>query len=327
MKKNRLLLLSAILALASLSGCGKNDQNKQLENDLAVTGVTLNVTYASVEAGESITLEPTIHFKDDNPVECYTEWRSNNQKVATVSEGGAVLALKSGYAAVTFIAGYKSASCSITVPSHDVTPVTPVDPDHPVIPGEFTISLNASSINLTEGSSFKLEATTSEQAEVTWTSSDPTVATVGENGLVVGIKEGNAVITASANGKTATCEVSVIYVNPDEEELPPSDDMTLHIYFFIDYNNVDESDLTGTKCLAKFWWYPDRAIGDSGQVPVAPTKAPTPEFPYFAGWSIHPIVDSKDDLINVNTYVLPDDMQGRSFLYIYGIWTDVQGGM
>ena len=77
MKKNRLVLLTAILALAGLSGCGKNNQNKQLENDLAVTGVTLNVTYASVEAGESITLEPTIHFKDDNPVECYTEFVLN----------------------------------------------------------------------------------------------------------------------------------------------------------------------------------------------------------------------------------------------------------
>ena len=160
MKKNRIFLLTAFLALAGLSGCNKNNDNKQLENDLAVTGATLNVTYASVEAGESITLEPTIHFKDDNPVECYTEWRSNNQKVATVSDNGVVLALKSGYAAITFIAGYKSASCSITVPSHDVTPVTPVDPDNPVIPGEFTISLNASNINLAEGSSFQLTATT-----------------------------------------------------------------------------------------------------------------------------------------------------------------------
>ena len=326
MKKNRLLLLSAILALASLSGCGKNDQNKQLENDLAVTGVTLNVTYASVEAGESITLEPTIHFKDDNPVECYTEWRSNNQKVATVSEGGAVLALKSGYAAITFIAGYKSASCSITVPSHDVTPVTPVDPDNPVIPGEFTISLNANSINLAEGSSFKLDATTSEQAEVTWTSSNPSVATVNEVGLVMGVAEGDAVITATANGKTATCEVSVVYVDPDEEELPPSDDMTVHVYFFIDYNNVDESDLTGTKCLAKFWWYEDKPIAESGMVPANPTKAPISAFPYFAGWSTHPIIDSRDGLLDLSTYKVSDD-GSRSFLYIYGIWTDVQGGM
>lgn len=44
---------------------------------------------------------------------------------------------------------------------------------------------------------------------VTWTSSDTEVATVGEAGVVTGVKEGNVTITASAGGKSVAVEVTV----------------------------------------------------------------------------------------------------------------------
>lgn len=44
---------------------------------------------------------------------------------------------------------------------------------------------------------------------VTWESSDETVATVNENGLVTAIAEGTATITAKAGEKSATCAVNV----------------------------------------------------------------------------------------------------------------------
>ena len=324
MKKNRLVLLTAILALTGLSGCA-NKEGDSLANDLAVTKVELDPTFASLEAGESLQINPTISYKDDKEVECYKEWRSSNQKILTVNESGLVLALKPGYASITFIAGYKSASCSITVPDNNsYTPVNPIDPDNPVVPGEFTISLDSTSLTLGVDDTFQLNATTSEQATISWSSSNDAIATVDENGFVVAIAEGDAVITATANGKSATCELTV--VAEGAEDLPPSDEMTVRIYFFIDYNNVDEDDLTGKKLLAKFWWYEDRPIAESGKVPANPTQAPIPAFPYFAGWSTHPIIDSRDGLLNLSTYKVSDD-GSRSFLYIYGIWTDVQGGM
>ena len=323
MKKNRLVFLTAILALTGLSGCA-NNQVDSLANDFAVTKVELDPTYARLEAGDSLQITPTISYKEDKEVDCYKEWRSSNQKIVTVSESGLVLALKPGYASITFIAGFKSASCSITVPDDNVVPVTPVDPDNPVVPGEFVISLDSNNLTLGADDTFQLTATTSEQATVAWSSNDETVATVDQNGLVVAIGEGDAVITATANGKTATCDVTVVAEGGDD--LPPSDDMTVRIYFFIDYNNVDEDDMTGKKLLAKFWWYEDRPIAESGKVPANPTQAPIPAFPYFAGWSTHPIIDSRDGLLNLSTYKVSDD-GSRSFLYIYGIWTDVQGGM
>ena len=47
------------------------------------------------------------------------------------------------------------------------------------------------------------------EAKAVFTSSDETVATVDENGLVTGVKTGKAIITAEVNGIKAECEVSV----------------------------------------------------------------------------------------------------------------------
>ena len=325
MKKNRLVFLASILALAGLAGCNKNDINGISENDLKVTSVTLDVSYQKLEVGESLTLTPTISYKDDQEVECYKEWKTSNSKVATVSDAGMVLALKTGRAAITFIAGYKSASCSIEVPSTDiyVDPTTPEEGEE-TQPGEFTIKINSKNITLKTGATYQLTATTSEPANVSWSSSDEAVATVSQSGLVTAKAEGVATIHATSNGKSVSCEVTV--TDEQQEVLPEDEDMTVHIYFFIDYNNVDEEDTTGKKLLTHFWWYEDKPIAESGKVPANPTTAPTPDFPYFAGWSNHAIIDSKDGLLDLTTYKVSDD-GSRQFLYIYGIWTDVQGGM
>lgn len=44
---------------------------------------------------------------------------------------------------------------------------------------------------------------------VSWTSSSTGKATVDDNGVVTGVASGSATITATSNGKTATCAVTV----------------------------------------------------------------------------------------------------------------------
>ena len=74
------------------------------------------------------------------------------------------------------------------------------------------VSLSKTSLTLSTGASETLTATvTPAEADqaVTWTSSNPSVATV-ENGKVTGKAVGAATITAAtANGKTASCSVTV----------------------------------------------------------------------------------------------------------------------
>lgn len=68
---------------------------------------------------------------------------------------------------------------------------------------DFTLS--ESTLNLAEGQTKQLTATVAIDK---WESSDTEVATVA-NGLVTAIKEGNAIISATANGVTKSCIVAV----------------------------------------------------------------------------------------------------------------------
>ncbi len=77
-----------------------------------------------------------------------------------------------------------------------------------------SVSLNKTSLTLTEGYSETLVATVSPSdavdQNVYWSSSDSNVATVDQTGKVTAIKEGEATITASAGGKSASCPVTVV---------------------------------------------------------------------------------------------------------------------
>ncbi len=80
--------------------------------------------------------------------------------------------------------------------------------------GSFTtggtkITLNKSSLSLQKGETASLTATVLPSGtSVTWSTSNKNVATVS-NGTVTAVGTGTATITATANGKTASCAVSV----------------------------------------------------------------------------------------------------------------------
>jgi hypothetical protein len=78
------------------------------------------------------------------------------------------------------------------------------------------ITLNESTLEMAygNGKEVTLEATVSsadtEDFDVTWSSSDESVATVDDEGGVHAVGAGTAVITAKAGSKKATCDVSVV---------------------------------------------------------------------------------------------------------------------
>lgn len=72
-----------------------------------------------------------------------------------------------------------------------------------------TISISKTSASIKINETLQLTASSSTGSKITWTSSDTSIATVDSNGLVKGIKEGYAVITAKGSEKTATCTITV----------------------------------------------------------------------------------------------------------------------
>ena len=162
---------------------------------VAVTGVTLSQTSATLEIGGTVTLTATV--TPANATDKTVSWSTSDAKVATVN-GGKVTAVAEGSATITASAGGKSATCSVTVKKGTVA-VT-------------DITLSQTSATLDIGGTITLTATVAPSdatdKTVTWSTSDAKVATV-EDGKVTAVAEGSATITATAGGKSATCSVTV----------------------------------------------------------------------------------------------------------------------
>lgn len=71
------------------------------------------------------------------------------------------------------------------------------------------INLDQTAATIAVNETLQLTATVTPTSPVTWSSSNPDVATVDENGLVTAVSKGTATITASAGGLSATCEIMV----------------------------------------------------------------------------------------------------------------------
>ena len=90
-----------------------------------------------------------------------------------------------------------------------------------------SVSLNAESIEMTEGDQLELIATVSpnnaENKTIIWSSSNASIASV-VNGKVTALKAGKATITVKTDdgGKTATCEVTV-----NKKEIPKAESLQI----------------------------------------------------------------------------------------------------
>lgn len=169
---------------------------------VAVTGVTLDKTSASVEAGQTLQLTATV--APTNADNKNVSWSSNNPTVANVDQNGLVTAYSAGNATITVTTedGSKTATCTVTV----TEPAAPV-----AVTG---VSLNKSTTSIYVGASETLTATVAPadatNKAVSWSSDNPSVASVN-NGIVTGIAVGQANITVkTTDGNfTATCAVTV----------------------------------------------------------------------------------------------------------------------
>ena len=162
-----------------------------------VTSITLNKAELSLYIGETETLLATV--LPDNATDKTVVWSSSDNSIATVSSVGLVTALKTGSVTITASSGGKSANCTVTVNEKTVEVLAVV--------------LDVTQKEMEEASTLQLTATVlPEEATdktVIWTSSDNSIATVSNTGLVTSLKPGNVTIIASCSGKSATCEIAV----------------------------------------------------------------------------------------------------------------------
>lgn len=157
------------------------------------SSIKLNKTAATIYYGgtsiNTVQLKATVKGASKN-----VTWSSDNESIAVVDGKGKVTSVGVGTAVVSASANGKTASCVVTVK-------------------DTTIGLNHSQMQLSTrgaGSSIKIRPTiTGSKKTVKWETSDKNVVTVS-GGKVTGKHEGTAVITATANGVSSSCEVHVV---------------------------------------------------------------------------------------------------------------------
>ena len=184
------------------------------DDPIAVEGITLDKSTATVEEGATVTLTATV--TPGNATDKTVTWSTSNETIATVSDG-VVTGVKAGEVTITAKAGDKSATCTVTVTAKQSTE----DPEDPIaVEG---ITLDKTTATVEEGATVTLTATvTPENATdktVMWSTSDEAIATVS-GGVVTGVKAGEVTITAKAGDKSATCTVTVTAAATEPEVVP-----------------------------------------------------------------------------------------------------------
>lgn len=210
MKKKIMSMVIAAAAMAlSLVGCGV---------DINSIGLPPNVV---VEKGETQQLE--IEYGTDDKAEqekiaeaaskLTIEWTSSDEEVVTVDATGLITAVGAGEADVT--ASAKDVNISST--THVKVVITPTGVEAPealelVTNGENSKNLDA-----------KMTPEDATEVKLAYESSDDSVATVDENGLVTAVADGECTITtyvvadAPATAETATQETAAVVT---DEETP-----------------------------------------------------------------------------------------------------------
>ena len=174
-----------------------NENNIKFTNrEVNASKVELNESQITLNKGDTYNLIMSV--TPDDFTDAVT-WKSTDTDVVTVTETGVIKAVGTGTATIKLTVGNVSTSCRITV----LQPVT-------------SISLDRSSLSLDSSDNYQLSAyiypSTASNKNVVWESSDPSVATVDDNGMVTALKKGTAKITVKAmdgSNVSASCTVTV----------------------------------------------------------------------------------------------------------------------
>ncbi len=178
------------------------------------TRVAITPSSHTLEAiGATVQLSATVRDQRNNVMAGQTiTWSSGNEAVATVSGTGLVTAVSNGMAEVTAKSGSLSSGADITVEQVPAAIVIAVEPDSTTLTDiDQTLQFTATVSDAND--------VTIEDAMVSWSSSNESVATVDADGLVTPVSSGTADITATAGEASESVTVTVMLPSPDREAL------------------------------------------------------------------------------------------------------------
>lgn len=222
---------------------------------IPATGVTLDRTEISATEGD-LAVKLTATITPSNATQTALTWSSSNTAVATVDANGNVTPVAPGEAQITVtVTGTEfSASCDVTV-LRRVIPAT-------------GITLNKNTLNMILGDPAQqliatITPSNTTQNDLTWSSSNPSVATVDSSGTVTALAPGSAQIKVTVTDNTsvsAICNVTVVRLQPQialnktSITMPRYNDTTISATFTMNGNGTITRVTTGPQSRRGYFY-------------------------------------------------------------------------
>ncbi|MFG6367330.1 MAG: carbohydrate binding domain-containing protein [Lachnospiraceae bacterium] len=170
----------------------------------AENNISINISSHTINIGDEE--NPLILWINNLPEGKKTKWVSWNENIATVDqegEKGVVTALRKGKTIISSGIGFPRETCLVTV----VEPSIKLNKTSAVI---YCAPTKENTKAVSSGDTIQLKAMVKGADKNTlWSSSNKAVATVDTTGKVTSVSAGTANITATANGKSTVCKVTV----------------------------------------------------------------------------------------------------------------------
>jgi len=192
----------------SASADGLTGQASFTTTSVTAAAVTITPNLPVVQIGQDLQLTATAYDASGNALPArVASWASVNPTVATVSNTGRVTGVSSGHVDI-----------KATIDGKVATAVLGVNTPPPVPVASISVSLGA---NLTIGQTTQATAVLRDAAgnvlsgrSVSWSTAEPSLATVSGSGLVTAVGAGSATIVATSEGVTGAGTVVIAPAAP-----------------------------------------------------------------------------------------------------------------
>ncbi len=176
-----------------------------------LTTITLSPASVSINTNTSTQLIAICKDQNNNAMTCPTlTWTSDNPSIASVNSSGVATGISSGMANITASSG--SITSNISIVSVIQLPVLT------------TITLSPASVSINTNTSTQLIAICKDQNGnmmtcplLSWTSDNPSVASVNSSGAVTGIAAGTANVIASSGSITSNISTVTVTQLPEKK--------------------------------------------------------------------------------------------------------------
>ena len=215
-----------MLLLLALTTCGRDSPTKSETQAPARVSVMPSISRL-VSFGQTVQLSAAVLDRQGGRVSgVVLTWSSSDASIASVTQSGLVTALRNGTVTIRAAASGLEGRAIVTV----------------AVPIAATISVTPDTVDISAGQTHQLVASVRGRsgqpitnADVSWSSSDASVATVSDAGLITALRSGKATITAAA-GETG--DSTIVLVDFPAYLWITSEESTLAVSQFIQLTTI-----------------------------------------------------------------------------------------